>query len=110
MNITKHTRVLSALERRAERYRNKGVSKQDPDEVLYDEAIDETGTVGTAPLTDSDSESESSVDEMSVQQFLESGICEDLLKIHGMAPGRKAEGVTRVGMENMNGMPNYIKV
>ena len=108
MNITKHTRVLSALERRAHRYRNKGRSKQDSDDILYDAAIDETGTVGTVTLTDSDCESESSEEEMSVQQFLESGICEDLLKIHGVAPGRKAEGVIRVGMENMNGMPNHI--
>ena len=31
-----------------------------------------------------------------------------MLKIHGVAPGNKAEGVTRLGMENMNGMPNHI--
>ena len=81
---------------------------QNPDDLLYNEAIDETGTIETAALTDSDGEAESSVEDMSVQQFAVSGICEDLLKVHGRAPGRKAEGVTRVGMENLNGMPNNI--
>ena len=45
---------------------------------------------------------------MSAQQFVVSGMCEDLLKVHGVSPDRKAEGVTRVGMENLNGMPNHI--
>ena len=103
-----HLQGMSDLEKRAQKYHNRGISEQGPDDLLYDEAIDETGTVATAALTDSDCESESSAEEMSVQQFLESGICEDLLKIHGTAPGRKAEGVTRVGMENMNGLPNHI--
>ena len=42
---TKHTNVLSALEKRALRYRSRGQKQVDPDKVLYDEAIDETGTV-----------------------------------------------------------------
>ena len=59
-------------------------------------------------MTDLDSETKSSTEEVSAQQFVESGICKDLLNIHGMAPGRKAEGVTRLGMENLNGIPNHI--
>ena len=108
MSITKHSRVLSALEKRALRYRNRNVNDADPDDRLYKEAIDETGTVATSALTDSDDESMSSTEDLSPRQFLNSNICEDLLKIHGVAPGKKPEGVTRMVMENMNGMPNHI--
>ena len=57
MGITRHTRVMSALEKRALRYRRKGQDKQDQDEVLYNAAVDETGTVSTQGLTDSDDDS-----------------------------------------------------
>ena len=45
MSRTKHSNVLSALEKRALRFRSKGQNQVDLDEVLYNEAIDETGTV-----------------------------------------------------------------
>ena len=69
MNITKHSRVLSALEKRALRYRSKDLNGADPDERLYEEAIDETGTVATATLTDSDDESLSSTEELPHASF-----------------------------------------
>ena len=56
IGVTRHSRVLSALEKRALRYRNKG-KEFDHDEVLFNEAIDETETVLTAGLTDSEDES-----------------------------------------------------
>ena len=40
--VTKHSNVLSALEKRALRYRSKGQKEVDQDEVLYNEALDET--------------------------------------------------------------------
>ena len=57
LGVTKHTKILSALEKRALRYRRKGQKEVDQDEILYNEALDETGTVATACLTDSDDES-----------------------------------------------------
>ena len=48
-----------------ERYCNRGMGKQDPDDLLYNEAIDETVTVDTVALTDSDSEAKSSTEEVS---------------------------------------------
>ena len=57
MGLTKHTNILTALETRATRYRNKSKGKVDMDEVLYNEAIDETGTVSTAGLSDTDDDS-----------------------------------------------------
>ena len=45
---------MSALEKRALCFYSKGQIQVDQDEVLFDEAIDENGTVLTAGLTDSD--------------------------------------------------------
>ena len=61
MNITQHERVMNALEMRALRYRNRG-KQLDEDALLYNSALDETGTVSTADLTDSDTESVSSLE------------------------------------------------
>ena len=52
--LAKHTNILTALEMRALRYRNKSKGGVDRDEVLYNEAIYETGTVSTAGLSDTD--------------------------------------------------------
>ena len=41
---------------RALRYHNKGHAKADQDEILYDEAMDKTGTIDTAELSDFDSD------------------------------------------------------
>ena len=105
LGVTKHTKILSALEKRALRYRRKGQKEVDQDEILYNEALDETGTVSTACLTDSDDESwgdEPSRVPITAAEatFLEkeavSGISDDLLNVHGIAPGPKPEGVTRL--------------
>ena len=58
MNITKHASVLSALDKRALRYRRKGQT-QDYDDILYDEALDETGTVDTERITNVESDPDS---------------------------------------------------
>ena len=56
MSITKHNLVLSALEKRALRYRRKGQKQVDMDEILYEKAMDETGTVSTVELNKLDTE------------------------------------------------------
>lgn len=54
MNLTKHQRVLSVLEKRALRYRGK---KGYLNTATFDgDVIDETGTVSTEGLTDSESD------------------------------------------------------
>ena len=53
MGITRHAKVLGALEKRALRYRRKGQAPIDKDKALYNEAIDETGTVPLGGLLDS---------------------------------------------------------
>ena len=112
MGVTRHSRVLSALEKRALRYRRKGQCQADMDEVLFNEAIDETGTVSTAGLTDSDNESLGNRIIEAEATYLEQeeiqGVSDDLLTIHGMAPGPKPEEVTRLIYENPDGFNTRI--
>ena len=56
MGLIKHVNILAALEMRALRYHNKGHAKSDQDEILYDEAMDKTGTIDTAELSDFDAD------------------------------------------------------
>jgi len=63
MGLTKHSKVLSLLEKRALRFRRKGHDLVDLDEALYEEAIDETGTVSTVGLTDSESDNGDHINE-----------------------------------------------
>ena len=56
MNRVKHKTVLNVLEQRAERFRLGKDSQQSLDERLYEEALDETGTVDTEPLSEIDGE------------------------------------------------------
>ena len=51
MGLIKHVNILTGLETRALRYHNKGHTKADQDEILYDEAMDKTGTINTAELS-----------------------------------------------------------
>ena len=112
MSRTKHINVLSALEKRALRYRSKGQKQVDPDEALYNEAIDETGTVSTAGLTDSDDDTIATGITSAEATYLENeeiqGISDDLLNVHGISPGAKPEGVTRLIYENPNGFNTRI--
>ena len=52
-----HQSVLDALDKRALRFEERGQRQKDIDQELYEEALDETGTVSTADLTESDGES-----------------------------------------------------
>ena len=48
--------MLSCLEKRALRYRKYCLTLEKTDEVLYQEALDETGTVSIASLTNYDTD------------------------------------------------------
>lgn len=109
--LTKHQRVLSVLEKRALRYRGKrgylNTATSDGD------GIDETGTVSTEGLTDSESDGDSissgvnfSFSSSIKQKELEEirGVRDELLRVHGVAPGSKLEGTIRLIYENLNGI------
>ena len=57
MNITRQRSVLLCLEKRALRYQKDRPTLEQMDEVLYQEALDETGIVSIASLTESDTDS-----------------------------------------------------
>ena len=105
MNRIKHHKVLAVLERRALQYRE-GVGKRVLGVVeRCDETIDETGTVQTAGLTEEGREGEA----VRMEEILSAmGVQDEVLQVHGMAPGRKAEGVVRLIYENLDGMSNRI--
>ena len=105
MPLTKHNTILSVLEKRALRYRARG--KHASLHLHVGDDIDETGTVETESLTDSDGDSINSFQGANIkQQELDSikDVDDELLKVHGAAPGSKAEGVVRLIYENANGI------
>ena len=83
------------------------MTEDDLDQIIYTEALDETGTVATEGLTDSDDESSNTTEGEEWESLLR-GVDEDLLHTHGTEPGEKDEGVTRVIYENLNGINNRI--
>ena len=108
MNLTKHINVLSALEKQALRSRKKGQAQLDTNEVLYNNAVDETGTVSTESSINTDAEcKEQYLHEKRRAENFEmeeiKGVTDEVLKVHGIAPGEKGQGVTRVINENPNG-------
>lgn len=114
MNRTKHSKVLSVLEKRALKYKNTsgGCVNDSFDKDKLDH-IDETGTVDTSSLTDdgsveSDGNSRAgkSARELELEQV--SGVDEYLLRVHGVAPGSKPEGVWRLIYENLNGIQSRL--
>lgn len=113
MGLTKHANILSALEKRALRYSIKSQVKKDQDEVLYTEAMDETGTVDTAELSESDADSlGGGYQKQLATSILEEegimGIEDEVLEVHELPPVRKAEETTRIIYENCDGIPNNI--
>ena len=114
IGVTRHSKVLGALEKRALRYCMKGQAPIDKDETLYNKAIDETGTVpleGLLDPTDKSSGKETTMTQ-SIAAALENeeikGISDNLLNVHGIAPGPKPEGVTRLIYENPDGFNTRI--
>jgi len=98
LNTTRHDTVLQLLERRAERLRNGNK------EVLFNERhnwlVDETGTIDTSPME---------LREAVQQEKLDmTGVSDKILKVHGVMPGRKPDGVIRLMYENVNSLPNRL--
>ena len=108
MNRTKHAKVLTALEKRALRYKNRCLGVDS--DTHRGDTIDETGTVDTAGLTSDESEDEGENQaEVRQREMLEaSGVSDEVLEVHGVAPGTKTDGVFRMIYENCNGLSNKI--
>ena len=84
----------------------------DMDEVLYNEAIEEIGTVVTEGLTDLDVDSWTNSSSAGLAMVFETedlaGVADELLEVHGVAPGKKSKGVTRLIYWNVDGINNRI--
>ena len=113
MGLTRHSKVLSVLEKRALRYRRTDQGQVDTDEALFNEALDETGTVTTASLTDSDSKSErnriiaeAKATSLELEEIAD--VNNDLFTVHGNLPGLKPDGFTRIMYENSDGFNTRI--
>ena len=113
MDRVKHKKVLAALERRVLRYWY-GVGRRVKEaEIRSDEAIDETGTVSTEGLTDEEDALDPSQQweglEVRIDEMVSAlGVQDEVLQVHGTAPGRKADGVVRLVYENLDGLNNGI--
>ena len=112
LNITRHHSVLDALAKRALRFRRDGQVVIDPDEKLFEEAIDETGTVVQEPGSDSNPDSGEEVTSENMAKILEQeeivNVSDELLRVHGVPPQKKKEGCMRFIYENPDGINNRI--
>ena len=112
MNTTKKRTVLAALANRASRFRKDGKVVLDPDDKLFEEALDETGTVVIEGMTDPDLESGEVEMNATMAKTLEQEeilhVSDDLLKVHGVPPSKKREGCMRFVYENPDGISNRI--
>ena len=114
MSRIKHMKVLAVLEKRALRYQYGGQRYGSMrNDAGGDDSLDETGTVSTASLTDDESEAEE-VTRLSMRDIRQEeltaalGVQDEVLQVHGVAPGTKAEGVARLVYENLDGLANKI--
>ena len=103
--MTLHQNILTALDHRALRYQSSKSYKELEDERLMDEAIDELGTI-RCPIAGDDEESRVNMEEQLRKKIRE--VSYYLLEIHGVPPGRKGEGITRLIYENLNGLQSTL--
>ena len=97
--------MLTALEHRALRYQTGKSSDELEEERIMEEAIDKTGTVPRFKTGD-DEESRINVEEQLKKEIRE--VSEYLLEVHGVPPGRKEEGITRLIYDNLNGLQSTL--
>jgi hypothetical protein len=109
MEITSHESVLAALEDRASWFSHRG-KVQGVDDTLVSWALDKTGTVDTSPLCRNHDNSEQLVltEQQERSRVMGAGVPEEVLRVHGIAPSGKLEGVVRLIYENINGVNNRL--
>jgi hypothetical protein len=100
MRVTSHKSVLTALEKRALRYQNSLDSTSKKDKELVKAALEFVETDNSSSVAYQSFSVNS--EEIEIQRLLEEK--RELLEVLGWAPGQKAEGVTRLVYENLNGL------
>ncbi len=109
MNITSHHAVLEALAHRADQFKNKS-DIPSADDQAYAQALDKTGTISSAILckTTELRERMEEIEQQEISRVNETGIPEEILRVHGTAPGEKWEGIIRLVYKNTNGINNRL--
>ncbi len=94
MNVTSHESALAALKNRASHYPNRDSTRGIDDSIIH-LALDETGTVDTSFLCNSNENSEhiALAGQQERNRTTEIGVWEEVLRIHGVASASKPEGV-----------------
>ncbi len=100
-----HQSVLTVLEQWALWYQESQSYEELEDEQHLDEAIDEMGTVAAPSVEDASEQCRTAEQEVSTEIR---GVLEYLLDVHGLPPGQKGEGVTRVIYKNLNGLQSAL--
>ena len=110
MPRVRHESVLSALNQRANRFRGRTLhSRGNHQQQLNLNRIDETGTVEIEDGTQSSPEEARREEEEYIRaQVLEEmelrNVSDEVLTVHGTAPGAKQAGIVRLLYENANGI------
>ncbi len=106
--MSRHQTVLTALEHWALCYQNSQTYEELEDKRLFNEAIDKMGTVPCAKIG-GDEMGCVNIENIEQQLLTEvRGVSDHLLKVHGVPPGRKGEGITRPICENLNGLQSTL--
>jgi hypothetical protein len=105
-----HVSVLRALTERADRLRNNRGKLANADDLLTSWAINETEMVNASLFhsTRENEEQRSAMEQQERRRVREAVVSDNVLRIHGTAPGSKGEGITRLMYENVNGLSNRI--
>ena len=100
LNTTTHMTVLKALEQQAAKYRVKG-KLLEVETRSHSWGLDDTGNIDTTCLQ--------SREKIKQQEQIDiRGVLEEVLQVHGVLPGCKEDGITRLIYENANGIPNRL--
>jgi hypothetical protein len=104
----RHESVLSALSTRANRFRGSTIhSRGIHQQQLNENRIDDTGTVQIQDCEETIAARRQEEEDYRRSQLLEEmkmrGVSDEVLLVHGVAPGSKQEGITRLLYKNANG-------
>jgi hypothetical protein len=109
MNIASHESILAAFKNRASHYSNRGTTCG-VDDNLVSWAFDETETVDASFLCPSNKNTKqiAIIAQQERNMVIELGVPEEVLRIRGVVPVSKVEGVIRLIYENVNSISNKL--
>ncbi len=107
MDITSHDSVLRALECWANQYKCKGKLQSEEDWLLA-WTLDKTGTINTLQFLSVQEKRERYVliEQQERNRVREFGLLDKVLRVNGVAPASKGEGIICLMYEDMNGISN----